>query len=157
VGDVGVHLGAGGVARDEDAVGDPQVGTDAGGAAGEVDAERLQAEGGEGKRAPDGQHHLVPLDGRAVREVDHVRARHRGAGLDACRANAGPDVDAVAAQAGLDGGRVARMVSAWLTRDCEATSVVDAVAREHLATPRRSARPRSLRLAGSTRAWWPRG
>ncbi len=55
-----------------------------------------------GQRPPDGQHHLVPLDGGAVGEIDHVRARRRGPRTHAHRADTRPDVHAVATQAGLE-------------------------------------------------------
>ena len=73
-GEVGVHLGSSRVARDENAVGNPQAVVRMELAVVESDTDRFEAKSIEWRRPSDREQDLVPLEGHPVAELDRVRA-----------------------------------------------------------------------------------
>lgn len=111
VGEVGVELGAGGVAGDVDAVRDPEpiVGSET--AVDELDPEGLEPERGEQWSSPDGEENLVALGDRAVGKNEPMRLAERRRGFDPDRPGPEPQLDPVGGKGSGEGGRVVRVVA----------------------------------------------
>jgi hypothetical protein len=106
-----MHLGTGRVTSDVNAICDPQLLIRPKLAIVEEDADRVEAEVSQGRRATDGEEDLVTFNGRAVRHIDGVSTAGAGASPDTRGMDTGPDVDAVMPQGGVERCRAARMVT----------------------------------------------